>query len=93
MSRVGRVRANLELHGPGRRPEGDPLLVLKPLEDGGGWSADGVELRAWPLGDPTGETYAEARYQLTITAAVAPAVRPLLLALPVLVDRSLTQAA
>src|SRR5215212_4533184 len=25
VSRVGRVRANLELHGPGRKPEGDAL--------------------------------------------------------------------
>ena len=91
VSRVGRVRANLELHGPGRKPEGTPLAVLKPLDDKGGWSADGIELRSWPLGTPTAGTYGEARYAVSIAESVPAEVRPLLLALPVLVDRALTQ--
>lgn len=91
LSRIGRVRANLELHGPGRRPEGEPLLVLKPLEDKGGWSAPGVEVRSWLLGSPTDGAYAEARYQVTVDGSLDAALRPLLLALPVFVDRSLTQ--
>jgi hypothetical protein len=91
LSRVGRVRANLELHGPGRKPEGDPLLVLKPLDDKGGWSGPGVEIRSWLLGEPSAGAYAEARYQVTLEPSVPDDLRPLLLALPVLVDRSLTQ--
>lgn len=91
LSRVGRVRANLELHGPGRKPEGEPLLVLKPLDDGGGWSGPGVEVRSWLLGSPSATAYAETRYQVTLAPAVRDDLRPLLLALPVFVDRSLTQ--
>ena len=91
LSRVGRVRANLELHGPGRKPEGEPLLVLKPLDDGSGWSCPGIGIRSWLLGSPTTTAYAEARYEVSIDVPVDDAVRPLLLALPVLVDRSLTQ--
>jgi hypothetical protein len=91
VSRVGRVRANLEVHGPGRRPEGEPLLVLRPLEDRGGWLARGVEVRTWPLGQPSAPAYAEARYEVTIGDGVPATVRPLLVALPVLVDRSITQ--
>jgi hypothetical protein len=91
LSRVGRVRANLELHGPGRKPEGEPLLVLKPLDDGGGWSGPGVEVRSWLLGSPTAAAFAETRYQVTLAPAVRDDLRPLLLALPVLIDRSLTQ--
>jgi hypothetical protein len=92
LSRVGRVRANLEIHGPGRKPEGEPLVVLKPLDDKGGWSGPGVEIRSWLLGSPTAAAYAESRYQVTLDASVDDDLRPLLLALPVLVDRALTQA-
>jgi hypothetical protein len=91
LSRVGRVRANLEVHGPGRRPEGEPLLVLKPLQDKGGWVGPGVEVRSWPLGQATANAYADARYQVTLDPAIGADLRLLLLALPVLVDRSLTQ--
>jgi hypothetical protein len=91
VSRVGRVRANLEIHGPGRKPEGEPLLVLKPLDDGGGWTGPGVEVRSWLLGSPAKAAYAESRYQVTLDPSVADDLRPLLLALPVLIDRSLIQ--
>ena len=91
LSRVGRVRANLEIHGPGRKPEGEPLAVLKPLEDKGGWSGPGIEIRSWPLGAPSAAAYADARYQITLDESVSDELRPLLLALPILIDRSLTQ--
>ena len=91
LSRVGRVRANLELHGPGRKPEGEPLLVLRPLQDKGGWSGPGVEIRSWLLGAPSAGAYADARYQVSLEPSVGDDLRPLLLALPVLVDRALTQ--
>lgn len=91
VSRVGRVRADLEIHGPGRTPEGEPLLVLKPLDDKGGWTGPGVAIRSWLLGSPSAAAYAEARYQVTLDPSVDRDLRPLLLALPVLVDRSLTQ--
>ncbi|MBA2282635.1 MAG: hypothetical protein H0W25_15605, partial [Acidimicrobiia bacterium] len=97
VSRVGRVRANLELHGPGRRPEGEPLATLRPLDDHTGWAAatpDGesiARLRVWELGAPSPAAYGEARYELVMGPAAGRDLRPLLLALPVLVDRGLTQ--
>lgn len=93
VSRVGRVRANYELHGPGVRPEGEPVATFKPLKGGGGWEgrrADGellATLRAWPLGVPTETTYGEARYALEIEGSDG-SLLPLLLAVPVVVDRS-----
>lgn len=93
VTRVGRVRSNLVLHGPGATPAGEPLATLRPLEDGTGWAAeDGPWLAVWVLGQPSAAAYAEARYELS-TAGADPALRPLLLALPVLVDRALTQDA
>jgi hypothetical protein len=98
VSRVGRVRANLELHGPGRRPEGAAIAVLRPLDDGDGWewrSDAGVSLarlRWWRLGEPSAESYGEARYTLHVGADIDLTLRMLLLALPVLVDRALVQA-
>jgi hypothetical protein len=92
VSRVGRVRANLELHGPGRRPEGDPLAVLRPLDDGDGWVGMGSTLRWWQLSAPTADAYGEARYTLDLTPTVDPQLRPLLLAATVLVDRSVVQS-
>lgn len=98
VSRVGRVRANLELHGPGRRPEGEPLAVLRPLVDGDGWEwcdGDGAlhaRLRWWRLSEPTRSTYGEARYALRVDPGVDPATRTVLLGIPVLVDRAAVQA-
>jgi hypothetical protein len=97
VSRVGRVRANFEVHGPGRRPEGEPLAVLRPLDDGDGWQwlgSDGsvlVDLRWWRLGEPSQSTYGEARYRLRVDDGVEAALRPLLVALPVVADRSYVQ--
>jgi hypothetical protein len=96
VSRVGRVRANFEIHGPGRRPEGEALAVLRPLDDGDGWQwHEGgtalVDLRWWLLGSPSEDAYGEARYTLRIDPGVEAAVRPLLIALPVVVDRSFVQ--
>lgn len=98
VSRVGRVRANLELHGPGRQPEGEPLAVLRPLPAGDGWEwrrddGDGLaRLRWWRLGDPSLAAYGEARYTLHMDGDVDRALRTLLLALPVLVDRAVVQS-
>ena len=93
VSRVGRVRANLELHGPGRRPQGDPLAVLRPLGDGDGWAGMGSTLRWWQLSEPTPDAYGEARYTLDLSATVDPQLRPLLLAATVLIDRTVVQLA
>lgn len=98
VSRVGRVRANLELHGPGRKPEGAPVAVLRPLADGDGWewrSGGGdalARLRWWRLGEPSDGAYGEARYTLHVDGELDRALRTLLLALPVLVDRSVVQS-
>ena len=92
VSRVGRVRANVELHGPGRRPEGDPLAVLRPLDDGDGWVGMGSTLRWWRLSEPTAGDYGEARYTLDLSPTVDPQLRPLLVAATVLVDRAVVQA-
>lgn len=96
VSRVGRVRANLELHRAGPAPNGDPLAVLRPLADGAGWAwTDGgavlARLRWWRLSEPTAGAYGEARYLLRVGASVDRSLRPLLLALPVLVDRVVVQ--
>jgi hypothetical protein len=96
VSRVGRVRANLELHGPGPKPQGEPLTVLRPADIG--WTAETAggesiaRLRSWELGAPSGAAYGEARYQVWVGPAAPDQLRPLLLALPVLVDRALTQS-
>ena len=92
VSRVGRVRANLEVHGPGRKPEGEPLAVLHPLGDGDGWHGMGTTLRWWQMGEPTGSSYGEARYTLDVADTVDAELRPLLLAAVVLVDRAVVQA-
>jgi hypothetical protein len=101
VSRVGRLRSNLELHAGTSRPEGEPLAVLRPVEAGDGWEwpLDGergsiVRLRWWRLSAPTAATYGEARYTLQVgaDAAVDPALRPLLVALAVLVDHTVVQA-
>jgi hypothetical protein len=98
VSRVGRVRANLELHGPGRSPEGEALATLRPLDDHTGWAAEtaaGVSiarLRSWELGEPSGAAYGEARYEIAVGPGASTELRPLLVALPVLVDRGLTQS-
>jgi hypothetical protein len=92
VSRVGRVRANLELHGPGRKPEGDPIAVLRPLDGGDGWSGMGATLRWWQMGEPTVTSYGEARYTLDLEGGVDAALRPMLLAAVVLVDRAVIQA-
>lgn len=91
VSRVGRVRANVEIHGPGRKPEGEPLAVLRPLDDGDGWTGMGTTLRWWRLSEPTAEAYGEARYTLDVAATVDPQLRPLLVAATVLVDRAVVQ--
>ena len=92
VSRVGRVRANLELHGPGRKPEGDPVAVLRPLDDGDGWHGMGATLRWWRLSEPTGDAFGEARYTLDMAPTVDAELRPLLVAATVLVDRAVVQA-
>lgn len=94
VSRVGRVRSNIELHGPGRRPEGDPLAVLKPLDDGDGdgWQGVGATLRWWRMTDPTAAAYGEARYALDLAPTVDAELRALLVGALVLVDRSIVQA-
>lgn len=97
VSRVGRVRANLELHGPGRSPDGPALAVLRPLEDSEGWEwrdGDGrplARLRWWRLTEPSDRSYGEARYTVHVGAEIDAGVRALLLALPVVVDRALVQ--
>jgi hypothetical protein len=91
VSRVGRVRSNLELHGPGRRPEGDPMAVLHAVDDGDGWSGVGAVLRWWRVSDATAASYGEARYSLELRPTVDPELRPLLLAAVVLVDRAIVQ--
>ena len=92
VSRVGRVRANLEIHGPGRKPEGEPMAVLRPLDDGDGWHGMGTTLRWWQMGEPSGSAYGEARYTLDVAPTVDAELRPLLLAATVLVDRAVVQA-
>jgi hypothetical protein len=94
--RVGRVRSNFELHGPGDRPNGSPRGVLRPLEEGAGWEwHDGDDVHArvrwWCLSEPTTNTYGEARYTVRIGAGVDRLVRLLLLAVPLLVDRLVVQ--
>lgn len=91
VSRVGRVRANVELHGPGRRPEGEPLAVLKPLDDGDGWHGVGATLRWWLLSAPSSDAYGEARYTLDLAPTVDPELRRLLVAATALVDRAVLQ--
>jgi len=96
LSRVGRVRANLELHPAGTTPAGAPLAVLRPLGDNAGWAwTDGgvvlARLRWWRLSEPTTGAYGEARYLLRIGAAVERSLRPLLLGLPAFVDRAVVQ--
>lgn len=95
VARVGRVRANWEVHGPGRAPTGRTLAVLRPVEGAGtAWEARSrtdeavAILRAWSIGPPTPTTYGEARYELEIGVGVGDDLRPLLLALPVLADRT-----
>lgn len=90
VSRVGRVRANLELHGPGRRPGGDPLAVLKPL-DGDGWAGVGARLRWWRLSEASNGSYGEARYTIEFAPTVDVELRRLLIGAVVLVDRSIVQ--
>ena len=92
VSRLGRVRANIELHGPGRKPEGEPLAVLRPIEEGSAWSGGGATLRWWRLSPATEEAFGEARYTLDIEPSVDAQLRPLLVAATVLIDRSLIQA-
>ncbi len=91
VSKVGRVRSNLELHGPGRRPEGEPLAVLHPLADGDGWTGVGATLRWWRVGEPTAADYGEARYALDLRPTVDAELRALLLGALVLVDRAVVQ--
>jgi len=91
VSRVGRVRANLELHGPGRRPEGEPIAVLKPLDDGQGWSGAGARLRCWRLSEPSAQAYGEARYTLELARGVDVELRRLLVGVVVLVDHCVVQ--
>ncbi len=93
VSKVGRVRSNLELHGPGRRPEGEPLAVLHPLAEGDGWSGVGATLRWWRVGEPTTTHYGEARYTLDLRPTVDRELRALLVAALVVVDRAVVQAA
>ena len=95
VARVGRVRANWEVHGPGRAPTGRTLAVLRPIEGAGAaWEARTRSeelvaiLRSWSIGPPTDATYGEARYELEIGPAAGDELRPLLLALPVLADRT-----
>ena len=92
VSRIGRVRANLEIHGPGRKPEGEPLALLRPLDDGDGWTGMGTTLRWWQMTEPTGSSYGEARYTLDLADTVDGELRPLLLAAVVLIDRAVVQA-
>jgi hypothetical protein len=91
VSKVGRVRSNLALHGPGRRPEGEPIAVLHALHDGDGWAGVGATLRWWRMSEPSEDAYAEARYTLDLVPTVDAELRPLLLAAVVLVDRSVVQ--
>ncbi|MBA2496112.1 MAG: hypothetical protein H0V33_03295, partial [Acidimicrobiia bacterium] len=95
VARVGRVRANWEVHGPGRAPSGRTLAILRPVGGAGAaWEARTrteelvAVLRAWSLGPPTAATYGEARYELELGPAADDELRPLLLALPVLADRT-----
>lgn len=95
VARVGRVRANWELHGPGRAPSGRTLATLRPLEGAGAaWEARNrrqelvAVLRAWSIGPPTEATYGEARYEIELGPAADVEVRPLLLAIPLLADRT-----
>ncbi len=95
VARVGRVRANWEVHGPGRAPTGRTLAVLRPIEGAGAaWEARTrteelvAVLRSWSIGPPTAATYGEARYELEIGPGAGDDLRPLLLAIPVLADRT-----
>lgn len=82
-------------HGPGRAPTGRTLAVLRPIDGpGAAWEARSrteepvAVLRAWSIGPPTAATYGEARYELEIGPGAGDDLRPLLLALPVLADRT-----
>ena len=98
ISRVGRVRANIELHGPGPRPEGPALVVLRPADGSDTWEAraNGDQLvarvRAWALGTHSDGSYVEARYTLHLGPAATEELRPLLVAAPVLIDRAVIQS-
>jgi hypothetical protein len=92
VSRLGRVRANIEIHGPGRKPEGAPMAVLRPIEDGSAWTGAGATIRWWRLSAPTAGGYGEARYTVDLEPTVDAELRPLVLAATVLVDRSLVQS-
>ncbi len=92
VSRRGRVRANVEIHGPGRKPEGEPLTVLRPIEEGSAWTGGGATIRWWRLSAPSADEFGEARYTIDLEPAVDAALRPLLVAATVLIDRSLVQA-
>jgi hypothetical protein len=81
LSRVGRVRVNFEVR---LGDEVAPAAVFRPLRDGSGWVAMFAVLRAWPLDGGN-------RYALELAgAAVDPALRPLLVALPAFADSVLT---
>jgi hypothetical protein len=71
VARVGRVRANWEVHGPGRAPTGRTLAVLRPIAGAGAaWEA---RTRTEELGPSCGRGRSvrpppppngEARYEL-----------------------------
>lgn len=97
ISRVGRVRANVEVHGPGDRPDGEPIAVLRPAEGNETWEARDADdqlvarIRAWALGAYHDGSYVEARYTLHLGPAATKELRPLLVAAPVLIDRAVIQ--
>lgn len=91
VARVGRVRSNIELYGPGRRPEGDPFAVLRPVDGADGWQGAGARITWWRMSDPSADSYGEARYQLDLAPTVDPELRVLLVGAIVLVDRSIVQ--
>jgi hypothetical protein len=97
LSRIGRVRANIEVHGPGRRPDGPPLAVLRPTDGNATWEARDpsaelvARIRAWVLGAKHDRAYVAARYTLHMGPAATPELRRLLVATPVLIDRAVVQ--